>query len=250
VPKFTAPSPESRVTSHESAARAGTLVPAASAKPKPLTFPEGTPRLEQIRRVGCRLLYQYGYGGMTMRQFAGALNIKAASLYHHFPSKQHFLFDLMHETATELLKGLQRIVKSEPRASASGGSASPLATEEHSQPLEQLDEAIRWHVLFHTERREEAFVSHSEMRSLTPENLETILRVRRDYEKLFGDLLIRCQKDGLMPRKDTRVVRNAILTMCTATAGWFNPAGRLTAGQVADEMVAFIHHGLLRSQSL
>ena len=225
---------ESRVPSRETAARAGTLLPAATGKPKPLSFPEGTPRLEQIRRVGCRLLYQYGYAGMTMREVAAQLHIKAASLYHHFPSKQHILFDLMFETATELTEGLVRIV------------------DRRKNPLEQLDAAIRWHVLFHTQRREEAFVSHSEMRSLTPENLKTILQVRSHYELLFGDILHRCRRKGLIgemnPPGDIRVVRNAILTMCTATAGWFNPEGPLTAEQVADELVAFVRHGLLQSE--
>jgi hypothetical protein len=88
------------------------------------------------------------------------------------------------------------------------------------------------------------------MRSLTPENLARILAVREHYESVFGDILLRCQRDGrfgkMTPKSDLRVVRNAILTMCTATAGWFNPGGRLTAEQVADEIVAFVHHGLLQ----
>jgi AcrR family transcriptional regulator len=298
VRKTRIPNPESRVTdsgsrvtNRETAARAGTLIAARagtqeSGKPKPLSFPEGTPRLEQIRRVGCRLLYQYGYAGMTMREVAAQLHIKAASLYHHFPSKQHILFDLMHETATELLRGLERIVEagtrdsglaireasepqSEPRPSGGapsaarragvaegswspGANAPSPALRALNDPLQQLDAAIRWHVLFHTQRREEAFVSHSEMRSLTPANLAKILTVRERYETVFGDILLRCRRQGLIgemkPPGDIRVVRNAILTMCTATAGWFNPGGRLTAGQVADEMVAFVRNGLLRSE--
>ncbi|MGH9785695.1 MAG: helix-turn-helix domain-containing protein, partial [Terriglobia bacterium] len=52
-------------------------------------------RYNQIRAVGCRLLFDHGYAGMTMRQIAARLQMKAASLYHHFPSKQHILFNLM-----------------------------------------------------------------------------------------------------------------------------------------------------------
>jgi AcrR family transcriptional regulator len=220
-------SPESRVSNREAAARAGTLLPATPTPPPRLPITADMPRLEQIRRVGCRLFYQYGYSGMTMRQLAARLDIKAASLYYHFPSKQDILFDLMSHTAHALMEGLLRIVSPE------------------RDPRTQLDAAIRWHVLFHTQKREEAFISHSEMRSLTSENLHRILNVREHYELVFSDILNRCQKEGVFPKRDTSVVRNAILTMCTATAGWFNPEGKLTADEVADQIVEFTWHGLL-----
>jgi AcrR family transcriptional regulator len=209
------------------AARVGTLLPATPEPRDHLAIPGDLPRLEQIRRVGCQLLYQYGYSGMTMRQIAAHLNIKAASLYHHYSSKQDILFDLMFTTATELMEGLLRIENSK------------------EDPRRQLTAAIRWHVLFHTRKREEAFVSHSELRSLTSENLQTVLRVRQDYEAVFSYILQRCQKIGAVPPGDTSVLRNAILTMCTATAGWFNPGGKLTAEQVADQIVQLVWHGLL-----
>ena len=211
------------------AARAGTLLPATAGPQTLVSIPEGVPRLEQIRRVGCQLLYQYGYSGMTMRQIAAHLQIKAASLYYHFPSKQDILFDMMYDTASQLMEGLLRIEDSE------------------KDPRQQLEAAIRWHVLFHTQKREEAFVSHSELRSLSPENLQAILSVRQDYDTVFTYILQRCQDAGVIPKRDSSVVRNGILTMCTATAGWFNPDGKLTAAEVADQIIEFVWHGLLHS---
>src|SRR3990172_9603202 len=175
-------------------------------------------RYNQIRAVGCRLLFEHGYAGMTMRQIAARLQMKAASLYYHFPSKQHILFDLMETTASELLEGLRRIAESDDSAE------------------QQLDAAIRWHVLFHTQKREEAFVSHSELRSLEPENLKTILKLRRDYDRLFDAILKQGQRQGTFQIEDISVVRNCILTMSTATAGWFSPQGRLSAEQVAEQI--------------
>ena len=185
-------------------------------------------RYNQILAVGCRLLFEHGYAGMTMRQIAARLQIKAASLYHHFPSKQYILFDLMHRTVSELLEGLLRIAESDCTAE------------------QQLDAAVRWHVLFHTQKREEAFVSHSELRSLEPENLETILKLRHDYDLLFDSILKRGQREGVFAIEDVSVVRNSILTMCTATGGWFSPQGRLTAEQVADQIRNFVRAALVK----
>ena len=213
-----------------SGAVAGTLLPATRVRAPARTRAEAPAknRLDQIRAAGCRLLFEHGYAGMTMRQIAARLRIKAASLYYHFPSKQDILFDLMRATASELLEGLRRIAASD------------------NGPGQQLEEAIRWHVLFHTQKREEAFVSHSELRSLEPENLKAILKLRHEYDRLFDAILQRGRQDGVFEIEDVSVVRNSILTMCTATAGWFSPQGRLTAEQVANQICNFVHAALVQ----
>ena len=213
--------------------RAGTLLPGTPSRPGSvkLTIPADASRLDQIRAVGCHLLFQYGYAGMTMRQIAARLDLKAASLYYHFPSKQDILFDLMRQTASDLLDGLRGTLQK-------GGQAGKFA-------VAQLEQAVRWHVMFHTQKREEAFVSHSELRSLDPENLRAILKLREDYDRLFDALLKEAHKQGTLRVPPSGVLRNAILTMCTATAGWFSPAGRLSAAGVADQIWSFIAAAVL-----
>ena len=211
------------------AAQAGTLLPALSPRPSESEFEpidSSASRPEQIRAAGCHLMFLNGYAGMTMRQIAALLEIKAASLYYHFPSKQEILFDLMQATAVELLRGLRESV-------ASG-----------DPPEAQLEQAIRWHVLFHTRKREEAFISHSELRSLTPENLESILKLRHEYEKIFDSILRSCQRADDFTGEEQGVIRNSILTMCTATAGWFSPGGGLTAEQVAEKLWHLVRYGV------
>jgi AcrR family transcriptional regulator len=87
-----------------------------------------------------------------VRDLAQAVRIETASLYYHFPSKQEILLDLFDRTMDALVDGLER-------AAATGSS-----------PEEWLRAAVRFHVLFHVERQDEAFISHSELRSLTAEN--------------------------------------------------------------------------------
>ena len=225
------------VVRHSDAAAAGTLLPARPAAGSESLagiagrFRSGDTRVDQIRRVGCALLFRHGYSGMTMREIAASLKIKAASLYYHFPSKQHILFDVMQATVTELLEGLREIVS------------------EEAEPEVQIDRAIRWHVLYHTSKREEAFVSHSELRSLEPGNLRIILKLRREYERLFDSILKRGRRVEAFYFEQPSVVRNCILTMCTATAGWFSPDGALSAEAVAQEISRFVRAALVRSDT-
>lgn len=215
---------------------AATTLPSSSpgrTKVGPKLEPQGNSetRLNQIRKAGCALLFRHGYSGMTMREIAASLHIKAASLYHHFPSKQHILFDVMNATVTELLEGLREITNS---------------TEE---PEIQLDAAIRWHVLFHTQRREEAFVSYSEMRSLEQENLRIVLKLRRDYERFFDNILKKGRRKGVFQFEELSVTRNCILTMCTATANWFSPEGPLSADEVAGQISRFVSSALVKGEA-
>jgi AcrR family transcriptional regulator len=211
------------------AAAAGTLLPALPDfdSPEPANgHMAGATRLDQIRAAGLGLLFRHGYSGMTMREIAATLDIKAASLYYHFPSKQHILFDLMHATVSELLQGMRDII-----ANA-------------SEPEAQLEAAIRWHVLYHTQRRKEAFVSHSELRFLEPDNLREILKLRREYERHFDAILKRGHRKGVFRIEEPSVIRNCILTMCTATAGWFSPRGPLSAEEVAGQIGRFVESAL------
>lgn len=42
---------------------------------------------EKILIAATKMVQNHGYGGLNFRELAEAVGIKAASLYHHFPSK-------------------------------------------------------------------------------------------------------------------------------------------------------------------
>src|SRR2546426_7612149 len=103
---------------------------------------------ERILRAAIALFRVRGYHGSSMRALARGLRMEAASLYYHFPSKQEILFAILDRALDDLRDGLGRAV-----ATADGHE-------------ERLRAGVRFHVLFHAHRRHEAFLSHSELRSL------------------------------------------------------------------------------------
>ena len=64
-----------------------------------------------------------------MRELAAHVGLTAGSLYHHFPSKQDLLFDLIEE----LYEELQATLEQGRRAMARGGSAMPCLIAAHWQ---------------------------------------------------------------------------------------------------------------------
>lgn len=176
----------------------------------------GAGSAERIRRAAITLFRARGYHGTSVRALADTLRIEAASLYYHFPSKQEILFDLFERTMDALYDGLERAI-------AGGGT-----------PEEQLRAAVHFHVLFHIARQDEAFISHSELRSLSPENHRRVIRKRDRYEKTVRDLLAAGVRRGDFVIADVRLTSIAILMMCSGVSDWFAGRGRLTPAKVAD----------------
>ncbi len=171
---------------------------------------------ERIRQAAIALFHERGYHGTPVRVLARAVRVEAGSLYYHFPSKQRILVDILDRTLDDLLRGLERAIG--PRR----------------DPAERLGAAVRFHVRFHTERREEAFLSHAELRSLTPENLEGVAAKRDRYEQIFRDLLTEGASAGAFHPDDVKLAARAILAMCTGVTSSFSEGGPMSPDAIAD----------------
>jgi AcrR family transcriptional regulator len=171
---------------------------------------------ERIRKAAIALFRARGYHGTPVRVLARVVRLEAASLYYHFPSKQEILGVVFTRVMDDLLDGLRR------------------ATEGATRPEERLRAAVRYHVLFHIERQDEAFISHSELRSLTGPNVRRVIAKRDRYEAMFRALLVAGMKTRAFDIRDVRLMTISILTMCSGVADWFTRPGRLGAEAVAD----------------
>jgi AcrR family transcriptional regulator len=171
---------------------------------------------ERILKTGITLFKARGYHGTSVRDLAKAVGIEPASVYHHFPSKQDILFDIFDRTMDDLLEGLEQALS---------------GTTRHE---ERLRAAVRFHVLFHVDRQDEAFISHSELRSLTPSNRRRITVKRDRYEALLRNFLADGQKAGSFEITDVQLTTIAILMMCSGVSDWFTKRGRLSGNAIAD----------------
>jgi AcrR family transcriptional regulator len=170
----------------------------------------------RILKAALTLFTERGYHGTSVRTIASVVGLEAASLYHHFPSKQRILFEIFERTMNELLTGMEKALAS-------------------AETIEgKLRALLRFHVFFHIERQQEAFLSHSELRSLTPSNRQRILAKRDRYERRLRDLLAAGVEAGLFEVRDVQLATIAILMMWSGVSDWFVGGKRLTPDAVAD----------------
>ena len=172
--------------------------------------------LDRIRQVALDLFTERGYHGTPIRAIARSVGMEAASLYYHFPSKQQILRSIFDRTMDDLLEGLDRVM------------ANNTTIEDKLRAL------VRFHVLFHIERQAEAFLSHSELRSLTEDNRRLITARRDLYEAALRDLISAGVAAGVFHTPDVRLTTIAVLMMCSGVSDWFAAGGRLSSDDVVE----------------
>ena len=207
---------------------AGRKVPAHSAESVVSTGGGNTRRVIYVVMVD--LIAERGYHGTSLRVVAERVGIQMASLYYHFPSKQAVLVEIMMTTLDDLTR--------QTTAAAQGAG---------SDPVERLRAAIRSHVIFHAERRREAFITDSELRSLDGPNLTRVTAARDWYESVFADILRAGVASNLLMVPDLRLALNALLAMCTEVAVWYRSGGRLSLADIANVYCSLFLQGVLRT---
>ena len=161
-----------------------------------------------------------GYHGTSMRDIARDCQITVASIYHHFPSKQEILQEIM----------LQALHEHLAMTRAALDAAGP-------DPRAQLSALVRAWILFHTTRQAAAFIGATELRSLDPQGRASVIALRDQQEGIFRSVIEDGCRDGVFASAYPREATWAILNMGTAVAGWYSPNGQLSPEALAERYV-------------
>lgn len=173
-----------------------------------------------IRDAAVALIARHGYEAVTMRQLAAEVGVQAAALYRYFPTKEDLLFTLMREHMEGLLAAW---TSARPR---SGGAVA------------RLKAFVANHIRFHVERRHATHVSNMELRSLSRDNLTSILKLRTAYEKELRAILRDGAEAGVLEADDIGLTAMAIIQMITGVIVWFRPDERLSVDEVTATYLA------------
>ncbi|MGB3897140.1 MAG: TetR/AcrR family transcriptional regulator [Mesorhizobium sp.] len=173
-----------------------------------------------IRKAAASLMARHGYEAMSMRRLADEVGVQAAALYRYFPTKEELLFTLMREHMEALAAAW------EAHRPAGGDPAARLAA------------FVENHIAFHIARRHSTHVSNMELRSLSPERLTAILRLRTAYEKELRAILREGAESGAFAIDDAGLTAMALIQMLTGVIVWFRPGERLSAAEVTQNYLS------------
>jgi AcrR family transcriptional regulator len=175
-----------------------------------------------ILSAALTLFAEHGFGGTSVRDIAAAAGVQPATMYAHYPSKQHVLAEIVRIGHEQHYKRL--------RAALLDSSADP---------AEQLAAVVRAHVLAHADYQMLAVVANTELHALAPEFAAASLELRKQGEQFLLDVLQRGISQGAFKIDNPWLAVAAIGAMGIRVAHWFTPSSPVSAAEVAETYAQF-----------
>ena len=205
------------------AARAPT--PAASAG---TAAPAELGARRQILNAAAYLLKTRGYEAATTRAIATAVGIKGGSIYHHFPSKDAIVGEVVNEGVRVVYDAVEKALGALPA---------------NAMPRRRLEAAIKAHLLSSLEHsnytsasiRAFAFLPHSVRQGCRIE--------RRRYEALWAQLVGELYQAGLIdPNIAPESVQLLLLGALNWAGEWYRP-DRMAIDDISRDFAASVLRG-------
>jgi len=190
----------------------------------------GAPDLPRVLLAALDAFAEQGYHGTSIRELASRAQLSVPGLYHHYSSKQDILVDLLEAVMREVID----------RSEAALAAAAP-------DSLSRFDALVECVLRFHMFRNQGAFVTSSELRSLTPANRETIVGLR-DHQQQLIDLAVEAgTADGTFATPYPKAASRAVTVLCTGVASWYRADGELSPDELVRRHLV-LAHGLVGVQ--
>lgn len=171
-----------------------------------------------IKAAGIRLIYEHGYEAMTLRMLARSVGLESGSLYYHIKDKQDFLFRLLKEIIEGNLADLDEKLAG------------------LDDPEEQIRAFICFFITHQWEKKEEAFIISSEVRSLTAENYQVISALSSSFRDRVEEIVRKGVALGKFRVRNVTVAAIATCDVLSGPARWYYPKELL----VLDEIIEMI----------
>ncbi len=187
----------------------------------------GTDTRDRIRREAATLYRKNGFHGTSMQDLATVVGITKSSLYHHYPSKQALLSEIVEATVARVA----------PLVRAAAESDRPA--------VERLHLAVHLHTVEAIRDQDAVACFIEEGRHLDSVYLEPHIAKRDLYEQYFRRILQEGVTSGEFRPLDVPLTAMAILGLCNSVVRWFRREGKHTSEEIANEFADLAVRGVI-----
>ena len=168
---------------------------------------------QQILAVAAQLFARHGYADTSLRDIAGAVGMKAGSLYYHFASKEEI-------AETVMAEGIDLVRAAVKRALA--GRAKD------ADPLENIEIAVRAHLQALHESGDYASANIRCFNHVPDEIKARLRKIRERYSADWRKLIDRARAAGRLDADiDDEALLYGLFGVMNWTLEWLRPGGRL-----------------------
>jgi AcrR family transcriptional regulator len=179
------------------------------------------PPLSAPLQAGLDAFVENGYHGTRVREIADRAGLSVPGLYHHYPSKEAILSDLLRFSISDLLR------RSHDALDAVG-----------DDPIERLMVLVENVVLYMANRSKFAFLGR-EVRNQKFEVHSEYVKLRRRQHRLIANELKAGHESGVFLNSHPNTATRAITGMCADIASWYERGGRVSPLELAERYVVF-----------
>lgn len=184
---------------------------------------------ENLLKLAARNFGEQGYSATTMRHIAEQAGIEAASIYHHFSSKEELVDQVMEQ-------GGQRIISDQHERLQALGPEATAQQRFRAAVLGQMTGLIR---------HGDFALAHSRLLGQLPDKVrDRQIKRRERHQKFWSGLLEDLRAEGqLRADADIHLARVMILSSINSIQSWFNPR-KGSLEKVADQLCDMFLQGV------
>jgi len=188
--------------------------------------------LDDIVSAAAKVFRTKGYHAATVRDIAEEVGILKGSLYHHFASKEELLYLVVKEPIAQMYRAIAEIAVADLGAT------------------EKLRRAISAHLGAFDRHYPPLFVYLRERESVKRRFREMIGSSPKEYYRCWQQILREGVENGEFRSDfDIQVTSYGLLGMLNWSCEWYDPQGRLSIQEVAEEFTALALASLAANDS-
>ncbi|MEM7657108.1 MAG: TetR/AcrR family transcriptional regulator [Bacteroidota bacterium] len=193
-----------------------------------LTPTDLSPRKEEILRFAQELFSQQGYAATSMRDLAKVLDIKPASLYSHYTSKEDMLWEIALRGAEAFQAGLADL------------------DLKQGEPKQLMQEMIASHVAVIIAHKDASAVFFKEWQRLSEPRRSAFAQLIHTYEQAFVRVIERGVAQGVFEPMPTKFTSSMLLAAINWIQHWYQAGGSMQPSEIAQQCQRFLLAGLLK----
>ena len=184
-----------------------------------------------IYEQAAQLFTEKGYKAASMRELAERVGLKVSSLYSHIGSKEELLQKICFDNANLFTQGMDRIDAMDEKVT------------------DKIKAVIALHVDMAVQNPSSVTVFSNEWKHLSVDateqfNLKYFLKLRKDYENRFRQILILGINKGELKNMNPDIALFTIITSFRWLHYWYKPSRMLDANQLIEQIASLILYGI------
>ncbi|MFN2260727.1 MAG: TetR/AcrR family transcriptional regulator [Psychroflexus sp.] len=184
-------------------------------------------RKEQIIQLAKREFREFGYTSVSMRDIAGKMEVKAASLYNHIKSKQEILSAIIIEVAEEFTSEMQQILENE-------GSTRF-----------KLEAMIAHHIDITIRNSDALAVMNNDWMHLDEQNLTYYKSMRDKYEFNLRIIIKTGIANGDIKERNPEVILFSLLSSLRTLYLWYRKRQGIDEQTLKNDMAVVLLEGVI-----